>query len=261
MRILERCTSSATPEVQPQIHALREAFSHDTSQPFELKQSLGMRSPSIDSKSSPPDSYDHNGIDSKPHQAATLWQNVQGADSSRTLSPASEYNQPFDHTNTPASLSYHSANFTPSAQHTYASNSLHRVTSAPQTTYALQPVVSHEQLAPAWNPSGIFSQWNTAFGAPAQAPPPPPIHLHSVSAPSSSAPPQPALGYQQLYNSQMPSNAASVISESTSAMPMVTPVMWQDAFSTAYASGHGQKRYRDETSESGRYDPYQKRRG
>jgi hypothetical protein len=48
MRVLEQCTSSTTPEIQQQIHALREAFSRDTSKPFELKLTLGMHSPVMD---------------------------------------------------------------------------------------------------------------------------------------------------------------------------------------------------------------------
>ena len=45
--------------------------------------------------------------------------------------------------------------------------------------------------------------------------------------------------------------------------PTVTPNMWQDAFTSAYVSGHGQKRYRDESVDlTGVYDPYgTKRRG
>ena len=47
MRILENCTSAwPMPEMQTQIDALREAFSADTSRPFELKRSFPYASPS-----------------------------------------------------------------------------------------------------------------------------------------------------------------------------------------------------------------------
>jgi len=46
MRILEHCTSAwPMPEMQTQIDALREAFSADTSRPFELKRSFPFGSP------------------------------------------------------------------------------------------------------------------------------------------------------------------------------------------------------------------------
>ena len=48
MRILEECTrSSPMPEIQAQIDALREAFSADTSKPFELKATLPYNSPPL----------------------------------------------------------------------------------------------------------------------------------------------------------------------------------------------------------------------
>jgi hypothetical protein len=47
MRILEQCTPHwPMPEVHAQINGLREAFSADTSQPFELKPSFPFGSPS-----------------------------------------------------------------------------------------------------------------------------------------------------------------------------------------------------------------------
>ena len=47
MRILETCTSAwPQPEMQTQIDALRDAFSADTSKPFQLKSSFPLGSPS-----------------------------------------------------------------------------------------------------------------------------------------------------------------------------------------------------------------------
>lgn len=54
MRILEKCTPLwPLAEMQPQINALREAFSADTSQPFELKLSFPWGSPEISNRPSP----------------------------------------------------------------------------------------------------------------------------------------------------------------------------------------------------------------
>jgi len=54
MRILERCIPSwPMPEVIKQINALREAFSADTSKPFELKAQFPYGSPSSTNQSPP----------------------------------------------------------------------------------------------------------------------------------------------------------------------------------------------------------------
>lgn len=55
MRILEKCSAAwPLPEIQAQIDALRQAFSADTSQPFELKATFPYGSPSEPYTSSPP---------------------------------------------------------------------------------------------------------------------------------------------------------------------------------------------------------------
>lgn len=73
MRILERCTSAwPVPEMQSQIESLREAFSADTSRPFELKRSFPFGSPiSAGLQPSPPlDANTHHPILTR-HESVT----------------------------------------------------------------------------------------------------------------------------------------------------------------------------------------------
>lgn len=61
MRILETCTPSwPMPEMHQQVNNLRQAFSADTSKPFELKPTFPFGSPQVPPQSSPssnPGSY------------------------------------------------------------------------------------------------------------------------------------------------------------------------------------------------------------
>lgn len=247
-----------------QINTLREAFSQDTSKPFELKQALGLRSPSQESQSTPPASQLEP--QNTTVQRAGTWPHLQDANSSKTLSPASEYSHPFEDIPAQPDMTFTTSSFAIPSQAAYAPTSLHQVTSAPQTGYALQPVISNEQTTPVWDPSGIFNQWNTAFG---QAQAAPPQQSASIPEPRIQLPsahrmqqPQAASGQRILYSSQqMPSNGSSIVPETVASMPTVTPVMWQDAFTNAYVSGHGHKRYRDESLGATPYTQYQKRRG
>ena len=54
MRILEACTPSwPMPEMHQQVNTLRQAFSADTSKPFELKSSFPFGSPQVPAQASP----------------------------------------------------------------------------------------------------------------------------------------------------------------------------------------------------------------
>ena len=64
-----------------------------------------------------------------------------------------------------------------------------------------------------------------------------------------------------LYSPQTMSNPGALVPEPVVDVPTVTPVMWQDAFTNAYVSGHGQKRYREMSADHSAYNPYSKRRG
>jgi len=266
MRILEQCIPSASVEMQAQIDALREAFSQDTSRPFELKPSLGLRSPSLESNPTPPQLQ--NAQPSMPIQNA--WPHLQDATSSKTMSPASDYRSPFEQMPShsipgQANMAYHGGNYQIPDPVSFSSQNLHQATSAPQTGYALERVISNEHPSPpAWDPSGIFIQWNSAFGGQPQPPPQPQVpdpRVQQTSAPympSQQSPP----AQQTIYASQpMPSSAGSLAPETAPPMPTVTPLMWQDAFTTAYVSGHGNKRYRDNGVDQMAYQQYAKRRG
>lgn len=257
MRVLERCIPSAAPEVKVQIDALRQAFSNDISHPFELKPDLGLRSPSVESKPTPPGVYNQN----LPAQGGQVWPQMQDPLSSKTLSPSSEYGQSaFQQPPVQPTMPFTTSGFPAQGQAAYNHHGLPQISTAP-AGFPLEPVISNEQQqTPVWDPSGIFSQWNNAFGPPSQPQQTPPAQQmqHPTSAPA--MPPQQHQQQQQqqqspqhVYSQQLPAGAGQ------SMMPTVTPVMWQNAFTDAYVSGHGHKRVRDDGADG--YGGYQKRRG
>lgn len=107
MRILENCTSAwPMPEMQTQIDALREAFSADTSRPFELKRSFPFGSPSsnglqpsppLDSGHPPPlltRHESHGRVHQMPYHAQPITPPVSAG-----------FDIPKDHSLPPASMS------------------------------------------------------------------------------------------------------------------------------------------------------------
>jgi hypothetical protein len=89
MRVLEHCLASSTPEMQGQINALREAFSADTTLPFELKATLGLRSPVMDNHSTP--SSTHSDPTSAPVFNTPAWSDVVDHAAPKHMTPTSEY--------------------------------------------------------------------------------------------------------------------------------------------------------------------------
>ncbi|KAK5172302.1 uncharacterized protein LTR77_003940 [Saxophila tyrrhenica] len=245
MRVLELCAPSASQEVQVQINALREAFSQDTSQPFELKPNLGLRSPASDEYPTPVNMQaSHN-----PSLHATpSWSHLQNPTSSKNISPATDFAPPFEASTVQPVMPYTSV---PMPAHpAYAPPGVQQTSTPPQTGFSM----ANTEPAPVWDPSGIFQQWNTAFGA--QQPPQQPTvndpRLASTSA--SIIPPHPGAPQGAMFAArQTPPNAVPEMS----AVPTVTPMMWQDAFTNAYISG-GHKRTRDDSVD---YGSYSKRRG
>ncbi|KAF2857300.1 hypothetical protein K470DRAFT_223646 [Piedraia hortae CBS 480.64] len=246
MRILEKCIPSASPELKAQINSLREAFSNDISMPFELKPTLGLRSPSMGSQSSSPGM--RRDTPTRQSSSAATW----AAASSKTLSPATDYTTSFD-----TVVDYHRYPAESSPEHDGLQ------CSAPPTGYSLEQVIFNEQHQPpppVWDPSGIFQQWNSAFGPPVQ--PPPSMSqqaaLQAVTAPSVAAmygTPTNIAGHHVAAAQLSPEPAISTA-------PTVTSLMWQDAFTTAYVSGHGNKRYRSHNTDGhGDYGGFTKRRG
>jgi len=223
---------------------------------------------------------------SLPQGSASIaqnWTHLQSATASKAISPGHEYPSSYGAANIASTMPNHppmpytSSDFeiTPSA--TYQPQSLNQVSNPgyQQQPYALEPVISNEQTNPVWDPSLIFSQWNTAFGNPSQPPHPsppetryvPPIPASSVLQQPSHSPSTTGVGpyapgymgghHPQQMPQQIPDNTGHPI------VQQVTPVMWQDAFTSAYVSGHGQKRQRDDMSDNaGGYDAFgSKRRG
>ncbi|EMC94999.1 hypothetical protein BAUCODRAFT_521363 [Baudoinia panamericana UAMH 10762] len=267
MRILEQCIPSASSDMQAQINALREAFSQDTSKPFELKPSLALRSPGAEERRTSPELRQAQAV----HHSAS-WPQLQDSAHSNTASPTSDYMRPFEHipgrgvTSQPANpaMNFMTGGYQVPTDAAFTAPQ-QQVTSAPQTGYALEPVVSNEQPASAvWDPSGIFQQWNTAFGAPAQTSPQAAHLINPRMSPTSNGPthyPAPTSHPAAMYPANpLSSSMAGALPDSPtiSSVPTVTPVMWQDAFTTAYVSGQGNKRYRQEDRML--YDQYAKRR-
>jgi hypothetical protein len=292
MRVLEQCTSSTQPEIQLQINALREAFSRDTSKPFELKHTLGMHSPVMDQH------LMTSTIATQSIQQPAVSQTSSGPSwplpnsdvSPKTTNPASDYMQSFNTAAATASMpgasavAFNTSSFDIPSSTAYPTQNFSHVTNAAyQQPYSLERVPSNEQhTPPVWDPSGIFSQWNTAFGPqPNPQQPSPPAAQYTPASTSSASmlrqamPQQPVSAGMQASFYQPPAAAAAVRPppQHTSmpgsgypgmpAVPTVTPNMWQDAFTSAYVSGHGQKRFRDDSVDlNGIYDPYgAKRRG
>lgn len=225
--------------------------------------------------------------------AAQDWAQLATAVPSNTGSSSSAYPQQMYSTSsvqatvpTSASMADYASSFETSRPTTFPTQPYGQATAgAYEQQYPLERMASNEQQhapAPAWDPSGIFNQWNNAFGNP-----PPPTQPSPPSArypqPTSTAAllPTPlpqvsplsdptgmtgnffqhAMGSAtQLPQQQMP---ADHVYPTYPAVQTVTPDMWQDAFTSAYVSGHGQKRYRDDAVDSsGGFDAYgQKRRG
>lgn len=286
--------SCAGPEVQAQINTLRQAFSKDSTKPFELKESLGMRSPTMI----------HDGLQNgsqtlmgqQPQSSAAQdWAQVASAMPITSVGTTSGFQQQVfgaqsvqTSMSAPAPMAGYASSFETSRPTSYPTQPLGQATAGGyDQQYPLERVASNEQQAaptpaPVWDPSGIFNQWNNAFGNP-----PPPTHPSPPGArypqPTSTAAllPTPVSqisplsdptgmtgnffqhamgGATQLPQQQVP---ADHVYPTYPAVQTVTPDMWQDAFTSAYVSGHGQKRYRDDTVDSsGGFVAYgQKRRG
>lgn len=258
MRILERCVSSrAMPETKAQINALREAFSADTSKPFELKPNFPYRSPSPNMRPSPSFDikYQHDVL-SRPNSNGQI-----------------------------AQAPYHHQPLTPplSGEHELPNQPISATAMPIMPTIEHQPIpltsnsIENDQIA--WNPSRIFeydlekykvksitnkvnSQWNTAFGTsndlvststlPVPQPSPP---LYTSSAIGShELPPlhdtmqRPT---QQQYSVQSSIEAPAVMSQPSYSSPspsFVTSSMWRDTVANTYDPGGHKRRWEVETN-------------
>ena len=291
MRVLEQCQSCTGPEVQAQINALRQAFSKDATQPFELKESLGMPSPTL-TYHALPDASAHRTAQPVQPGIDHGWAHITSTMPAESAALPAAYHQPpvsSASSTMPVTSSVGSYNPLPdtsTATTTYTTPAFANATaSAYDQHYSLERLSSNEQQqapAPAWDPSGIFNQWNNAFGnppPPSQPSAPDPRYTQPSSTAALLPTPLPQVsplndatgmsgnffqhalgGATGLPQPQMP---ADNVYPTYPTVQTVTSDMWQDAFTSAYVSGHGQKRYRDDAQDaSGDYDAYgQKRRG
>ncbi|KAL8740483.1 MAG: hypothetical protein Q9190_006823 [Brigantiaea leucoxantha] len=141
MRILERCTSAwPMPEMQTSIDALRDAFSADTSQPFQLRANFPYGSPVASLRGSEP-------VDSKYHPPLSRETSREHA----------------------APVHYSTHPLTPPI-----SAGLEDVKEQPMGASTME-IMTNGELSmggdvgddrSGWDPTRIFDQWNTAFGTP-----------------------------------------------------------------------------------------------
>ncbi|KAI9890837.1 MAG: hypothetical protein M1814_003621 [Vezdaea aestivalis] len=249
MRILESCTSSwPMPEMQAQIDALREAFSADVTKPFELKRSFPyINSPSFSTEQS---------FEIPAYTNEALIPQTSTADSSTSLLFVT------NQIHTPGSSgSFSTRDGSPAAMPHFVSQP-----QSQQTDDLLD--------FPAWNPSRIFDQWNTAFGAPPSTSPPPttapivtglripaPVY-HSPPLPTNTSPnanslhtpppqsqpdatqiyfsPPQRQQKQQQHSARQQVSANVMATTSSSAVPaptFVSPMMWQESVASVYDAG------------------------
>ena len=241
MRVMERCISAwPMPDMQAQIHSLRQAFSADINKPFELKPSFPFGSPVSRLAPSPPADPLSEDRNLTPHQAPDQQQHFQ-------------HHQ------------FHAAPMTPPLSNVPEESK----DGGPLSARALA-MMQGRQGSPhgsqmggddgmAWNPTRLFeygltflppekrvaqeeianqpSQWNTAFGTPTSA---------TVSASATSVPTQ-----QQQQSPTTFSSTASTVSHDlggvhdvlqtsqyalTSTVPPVSPMHAPSPYSAAAAT-------------------------
>ncbi|OTB19093.1 hypothetical protein K445DRAFT_188880 [Daldinia sp. EC12] len=205
MRVLERTMHSwPLPEMLKQIDAVREAFSADVRKPFVLKPSFPYGSPHPSSHSSPPTA---NTFKPPMLQTSSLDHGMDPQTGQH--SQVSYANHPI----TPISIgSADNKSDSPSAQSLSIMN--------PGQSAHASTLSSAISLGdhPTWNPSRLFEQWNSTFGAP-EVPTSQDMQLAGASLPAVTQP----LSHQQY-----------------SAPPVqtfVTPAMWQESVASVYEGG------------------------
>lgn len=204
MRILETCTSSwPMPDMQHQIDALREAFSADTRKPFVLKPTFPYGSPGAPSHTSPPRASQYRQVinQSSSHQNVEQQHAQQVSYTAHPISP-------------PISAGgVDTKSDSPAVQSLVMMATGQRGPQPPIGTGVPIPDPS------TWNPSRIFDQWNTTFGA-------------------QEIPILPEL--QTLPNVSLPPNSQAIPPQQYSGAPIpsfVTPSMWQDSVASVYEGG------------------------
>ncbi|KAL2023263.1 hypothetical protein VTK56DRAFT_3386 [Thermocarpiscus australiensis] len=212
MRILEKCMSAwPMPDMQKQIDSVREAFSADIRKPFVLKPTFPYGSPHSATHPSPPGRQLDTQI---PPQVSFT---------NQPLTPMSA--GPLD-----------SKSDSPAVQSLTTMASGHG-SQGPGVTQTL-PLTE----APAWNPSRIFDQWNTTFGAPQMTPSPPSVTAQVGTLGVGSSGPAQTQGLQgmQTVQAQLRTGSQQMPTAHYPAGPVqtfVTPAMWQESVASVYEGG------------------------
>ncbi|KAK0123171.1 hypothetical protein ONS96_010171 [Cadophora gregata f. sp. sojae] len=205
MRILEKCTSSwPMPDMQQQIDALREAFSADTRKPFVLKPSFPYGSPGGSIQSTPPRS------NAQYHPHASSQQGLEQQHAPQQVS----------YTAHPISPPI-SAGGVDTKSDSPAVQSLVMMATGQRGPQPQPPISTGVPMSDpsTWNPSRIFDQWNTTFGA-QEIPTLPELQ----SLPNTNLQPNPhTLPPQQYSGPAIPS--------------FVSPSMWQESVASVYEGG------------------------
>ncbi|KFY43231.1 hypothetical protein V494_02060 [Pseudogymnoascus sp. VKM F-4513 (FW-928)] len=244
MQLLERCTNACPmPDMQQQIDALREAFSADTSKPFDLKPSFPYGSPTSSNQSSPP---------TLQYQQSTI-------------SPTSSVDHlPHQSLNQHAAAAHH-VGFTSAPEQSPVSavgvGMGGKVEGNAQAVQGMVMMAGSGMAEPqgiqggmtmadpsAWNPAKIFHQWNTTFESPNpanfSAPPPQQSirHMSNAGADISALPDM--MGASMLPLPPMGSSAApqQIMSQPQfapvqPAAAFVSPSMWQESVASVYEGG------------------------
>lgn len=169
MRLLERCIADwPMPEVEAQIHGLREAFSANLSRPFELKPSFPYGSPSERGRSPEERRLSENPPQMPAGQNAQMYTNSYPQSAIYATPPISTRPLP-DHSDQHLFRDYHGDENIPPYHH------------MPPTSNANNAATPTEP----WNPTPIIDQFNTAFAIPQSALAPPPPSSYSSSPPVS----------------------------------------------------------------------------
>ena len=241
MRILETCSSAwPMPEMQSQIDALREAFSADTSQSFQLRRNFPNGSPNGHLQPSPQADIKFTSLSRQTSHEQSINLQYQA----NPLTP-------------PVSAGFEEQ----AKDHHFKTPSLTMLPSHQESDSMPIPKQSTSQDQSSWNPTQLFDKWHTAFGTPTNSftdasvpqPSPPMITPTSISShdftqfsgdtlPSQ----QPATAQYNMTPTTSPAmlhthSMPSVPSYSVTSPSFVTSSMWRDTVASTFNSG-GTKR-------------------
>ncbi|EED16009.1 C6 finger domain protein, putative [Talaromyces stipitatus ATCC 10500] len=212
MRILEKCSTTwPLPEIQAQIDALRQAFSADTTKPFELRATFPYGSPSEQYNSSPPafeSQYNQYGQPS-PHRLGFT---------SHSTTPPTGVDDSKSDTSQQTSMSM-----------------LRNQFGNPQLSV---PLVDENS----WDPTPVITSWNMAFPVDTSTSPQMPFAGTGQAMTADGVPVQYPMQYTPPAGKVMSMDAMQSMSQATyEPQPVMTARDWQQSVASVY-DPHGLKR-------------------